>query len=311
MKKLILKELREHFKVAAIGLAVLTLILFQTFTVSSTQLQQAAFGGQSQSDALQPLLASTVLAGVSFFCAIFGTLLGYLQIHAERHPDLWAFLVHRPIARTKILQSKILAGLILYALGAALPLLGLVIVARIPGNVAAPFEWAMALPLLAIFFVGIVYYFAGLLTGLRRARWYASRGFGLGPAILASVSVFIFGEFWQALIVIIVAAVLLAAAVWGSFQTGGHYRNQPLPGKLSLTAACTAAVVVLLAMLFIQAEALLSSRGYIYSRYQMTKDGNIYKVTQHGFDDSEIVDLSGKPLLDEKTGKKIKPAEFG
>jgi hypothetical protein len=33
------------------------------------------------------------------------------------------------------------------------------------------------------FLTGIAYYFAGLLTGLRQARWYASRSFGLGLAI--------------------------------------------------------------------------------------------------------------------------------
>jgi hypothetical protein len=105
----------------------------------------------------------------------FGAILGWLQIRSESHRDLWAFLVHRPISRTRILASKVAAGMVLYALGAGLPLVVLVAVARTPGNVAAPFEWSMALPVLANFLGGIACYLAGLLTGLRRVRWYASR----------------------------------------------------------------------------------------------------------------------------------------
>src|SRR4051812_9649662 len=128
MKQLILKELREQFKVAFVGLLILVVMLFVMFTAYGSQLVQLARNqGGGNSNVLQPLMNSEVLGQAAFFCAIFGALLGWLQIHAEKHPDLWAFLVHRPIPRTTILKSKILAGLLLYALGAGVPLLVFII----------------------------------------------------------------------------------------------------------------------------------------------------------------------------------------
>ncbi len=313
MKQLILKELREQFKVALIGLAVLTLMLSLLFATYGSQLQQAMrFMGQVSSDSLQPLLRNGLLVQVSFFCAIFGMLLGWLQIRAESHPDLWAFLVHRPIRRTSILRSKVVAGLLLYVAGTGLPLFGLILAISIPGNVAAPFEWAMALPLTSIFLVGMVYYFAGLLTGLRKARWFASRGFGLGLAAVANFSLFAVPEFWHALLIIVAAGTLLALAVWGSFQTGGFYRDQPAAGKVALTAASIVSVLVLLGLFCAVTANLLGSRGgSSYSHYRLTREGNILRVTQQGFDEGDVVDLNGQPVLDEETGRELRPKDLG
>ena len=308
MKQLILKELREHFKVALIGLAVFTVMLVLAFSACSSSLQRSALSmGYSDAEDFQPLLARSVLTQAAFFCAIFGTFLGWLQIRAEKHPDLWAFLVHRPISRTTILRSKILSGLLLYAAGAGLPLLGLIIVASIPGHVAAPFEWAMALPLLAIFLAGPVYYLAGLLTGLRKARWYGSRAFGLGLAVPASVVLFAVPEFWQALLVIMIVGTLLTLAVWGSFKTGGYYREQPALSKLALILACVGSLVVLIGIVVsITMNLILSSASYRYSHYQLIRDGKIVKVTQDGMDEASLEDLNGKPLVNEKTGQPLK-----
>ncbi len=312
MKQLILKELREQFKVALIGLAVLTLMVSLAFVAYGSQLQQVVwYMGQVSSDSLQPLLRNELLIQVSFFCAIFGTLLGWLQIRAEKHPDLWAFLVHRPIHWTRIVQSKVVAGLLLYVAGTGLPLFGLILVVSIPGNVAAPFEWAMALPLTSIFLVGMVYYFAGLLTGLRKARWFASRGFGLGLAVVANFSLFAVPEFWHALLIIVVAETLLALAVWGSYRTGGFYRDQPIVGKVALTVASTVSVLVLLSLLCaVTVNMLVSRGGYSYSHYRLTRDGNILRVVQRGFDEADVEDMNGQSVLDEKTGRKIQPKDL-
>jgi hypothetical protein len=308
VKQLVFKELREHFKVALIALAVFTVMLVLAFSACGGLLQRSALNmSYSSAEDFQPLLAKSVLTQAAFFCAIFGTLLGWLQIRAEKHPDLWAFLVHRPITRAIILRGKILSGLLLYAAGAGLPLLGFTIVAAIPGNVAAPFEWAMALPLLAIFLVGTVYYFAGLLTALRKARWYGSRVFGLGLAVIATFALFVMPEFWLALLIIIVAGTLLALAVWGSFKTGGYYRAQPALSKFALTVASMLSILVLLAVAVTVTFNLFSfNAGYTWSQYQLTRDGTILKVTQRGIDESEIVDLDGKPVVNEKTGQNLK-----
>ena len=192
MKQLLKKEWREQFKVALIGLVIFTIVLITAVRTGLSPLRTLfqGYGNTIAAAGLQPLVSSSLLVQSAFFCALFGGLLGWLQIQAERHPDLRAFLLHRPMERTTILWSKLLAGLGLYAVGAGLPMAGLVIYVIIPGHVPAPFEWAMVLPLVNIFLLGLLFLVAGMLTGARQARWYGSRIFGLGPAVLTACLMF-------------------------------------------------------------------------------------------------------------------------
>lgn len=311
MKQLILKELREQFKVALIGLVLLTGMLGLAFAGYGNELQRA-MQHHSNSDSFQPLLRNELLVQIAFFCGLFGTLLGWLQIRAEHHPDLWAFLMHRPIHRTRILQSKVAAGLLLYVAGAGLPLLGFVLVVATPGNVAAPFSWPMALPVTSIFLVGMVHYFAGLLTGLRQARWFASRAVGVGLAVVATLVLFGVPEFWHALLIVAGTGTALAVAVWGSFQTGGFYRDQPVAGKVALTLASTASCLVLIGMSLTFMANLLASRGdYSYTHHQIARNGKVLRITQQGTGEADITDHTGKPVLDEKTGQKLRSQDLG
>src|ERR1017187_1184503 len=150
MKTLIRKELRENFILAVIGFGIFTFLLVQAYRSSTLYFANLALGqtGWSNSESVQPLLGSfPKLAMVC--CAIFSAILGWFQIHNERHRDLWAFLIHRPLSRTRIFFAKAIAGLCLYVAGMGLPLLGLILMIRIPGHIAAPFEWAMVLPVTA------------------------------------------------------------------------------------------------------------------------------------------------------------------
>lgn len=314
MKAMIQKDLRENLKLALIGLLIFSLLLLQAYQTCISTLTNMLTGNSSgQIGALQPLLATGLLTGTAFFCAIFGTALGWLQTRNEAHRDLWAFLIHRPVTRTEIFWGKTIAGLCLYAFGAGLPLAVLVAVVRTPGYVAAPFEWAMVVPPALIFFTGIAYYFAGLLTGLRQARWYASRCFGLGLAIATSFGVVASTVFWIPTVLIAVAVLILAAAAWGAYQSGGFYRGQPVAGRLALTVALTAGCgVALFASVGLLVNLVLgplTHHPYVWSYYQMTRDGTIYKETNRD-GNTEYADLDGHPLLDPKTGQKMEPKEF-
>lgn len=314
MKALIQKDLRENLKVALIGLLIFSLMLLQAYQTSVITLTCLLAGIEADEGVLQPLLSQSLLAETAFFSALFGAALGWLQIRNEAHRDLWAFLIHRPVTRAHIFLGKTIAGLCLYLLGAGLPLAIFVAIVRVPGHVAAPFEWAMVLPLVSIFLMGVGFYFAGLLTGLRQARWYASRGFGLALAILASLGVFNFPEFWQPLILIALAVVILATAVWGGYQSGGFYRGQPGTGRLALTVAMTAGCGL---FLYIGVGLIssfvfnpLSARASVRSGYQMTTDGSLYKETFLNGELVEIADLEGHPLLDPQTGRKMERLEI-
>ncbi len=227
MKTLIRKELREHFKWGAVGVVRWTALLLFAAQSYSALLRNL---DPSRLEGLQPLNS---LSEAGWLCAILGLLLGWFQTHNETHHELWAFLVHRPITQSKIFFGKIIAGITLYVLAAGLPLLGFIVWVATPGHVAAPFEWSMVLPVASHFLAGLVYYFAGMLTALRKARWYATRGLGIGVALLSSGTVLSVERPWDFLIVFVCAAIL-ALAVWGAFHSSGHYETQPRPGKLGL-----------------------------------------------------------------------------
>jgi ABC-type transport system involved in multi-copper enzyme maturation permease subunit len=313
MKALIQKELRENLKLAVLGLGILALILALNAQKYSTILKN--LGGISESQQVylpwQPLVSSDILIG--FFCAIFGAVLGWFQIHNESHRDLWAFLIHRPTTRTEIFLGKVIAGLMLYVLATGLPLIGFIAWALVPGHVAAPFQWAMLLPTAILVLSGILYYFAGMLTGLRQARWYASRALGVGVALFVSVTFQSEPHLWQALVFILIGGIILATAVWGSFYSHGFYRGQPAPGRLALTGALMPGwgFVLALTTILLVESLLRNSNSYPQLQYQMTKDGTIYKVTHGNGDQSDIVDLEGKPLIDSKTGRTIGLVDFG
>ena len=150
--------------------------------------------------------------------------------------------------------------------------------------------------------MGIVCYFAGMLTSLRQARWYASRALGLGVALVVYGMAVNTPHFWQALVFILIGGAILATAVWGGFHSHGFYRGQPVPGQLALitalTLGCTIAFVFVTWLLLI-----LLLRPNHWSQYQITKDGTIYQVTQKTASPPEIMDLEGKPLVDSKTGR--------
>jgi hypothetical protein len=294
MKTLIRKELRENVKVAALGLVIYTLLSVQNYRNCVVSAHGMA----------QPLTDGNFLMSTTWFCGIFSAVLGWLQIYNERRPDLWAFLVHRPVTRTSIFLSKAIAGLSLYVLAAGLPLLGYIAWARLPGHVAAPFEPAMLRPAAILFLAGTVAYFAGLLTGLRQARWYGSRGLGLGVAALVLLRIGWLPAFWQSLVLLFIAEAILVAAVWAAFRSDGHYEGQPAWGKGALTGTLMVGglVAVLAATGFL--AGLLP--GWEFSgrqvQYDMNKTGIVFKVTQSMDWPVPKMHLVAEPLLGAKTG---------
>lgn len=300
MKTLVFKEFRENVKVAVLGLIIYTLVLVVQYRGYVT----------SPTNTSQPLADSSFVFGTAWFCGIFAAVLGWLQVHNERRPDLWAFLIHRPMTRSGIYLGKVIAGLGLYALVVGLPLLGFIVWARLPGHVAAPFEPAMLWPVAVYVLGGVLYYFAGMLSDLRQVRWYGSRVLGLGTAIVVSPMLAMSPELWQSLALLLLGGAILATAVWGGFQRDGHYYGQPALGKAALTAA------LLPGCLIVAAIATLLFRNFLprdegpwrSSDYWVTTNGSIYKLTDDGIAQQQFVDLDGKLLMDEKTGKPIEAA---
>lgn len=320
MKALIRKELRESLRVAVLGLVGFALLAtWSGYSYSRMVASELKGAGRLDYNNCQPLLSTSYLMLATWLCSIFGAVLGWLQIHQERNRDLWGYLIHRPITRTKIFLSKAVAGLALYVLAVGLPLAGFVIWGSMPGHVAAPFEWGMAWPALKILIAGTAFYFAGMLTSLRQARWYVSRGFGLGLALAVVFIAMNAGDVNDDIPLIFapVCIVVLAVAAWGSFLSHGEYRGQPVAGRLALTTALFAGTTMVIAFIFsVTIDALLSNNinDSLSTREQvMTRDGEIWDW-KHYYGTTTTPDqflgLDGKPVISDKTGKMMTQTEF-
>lgn len=216
MKPLIWKECRENLKWA--GLPAIFILL-----------PMILLGGPSE-----PMFG--VGGGVLLFMvtAVFGAGLGFLQVFFESRGDHRAILLHRPLTRSRIFLGKVSAGGGIYLLAMAIPFVGVHVWMATPGNMPAPYHWGTTLPWLADVLAGLVYYFAGMLTAQREARWYGSRGLGLAAAFGCTLLVWTLPEFWQALSVIVFVGMLVGVAAWGSFLAGGAYAPQPRIVKAAL-----------------------------------------------------------------------------
>jgi hypothetical protein len=275
MKPLIWKEFRENLKWAALILLLLGGI---------TALQ----GPPS----LWKFMNQEFLLPVSLFAAGCGAALGFLQVFFESRGDRRALLLHRPMSASRIFLGKAVAGVGLYLLALGIPFAWSVGWAATPGHNAAPFRWPMALPWLADILTGVVYYFAGMLTAQREARWYGSRGLGLAAAFFCSFLVWALPEFGQALLAIGILGTLLAVAAWGSFLTGGAYAPQPRLARAAL------ATTFLLGLLALSVGVKVAIGAWFDSdtryRYTLDREGRALVVhTEHGAIKS-VTDLEGR-----------------
>jgi hypothetical protein len=215
MKVLIWKEFRENLKWA--GLPILLFLL-----------PLLLLGGPDKPPAGMHLIGFHVTA------ALFGAGLGFVQVFFESRGDKRSLLLHRPISHSQIFLGKAIGGLGVYLLGVGVPFAVITAWCATPGRVPAPFDWGLTLPWLADILTGVVYYFAGMLTASREARWYGSRCLGLPAAFLCTVLVCALPEFGHALFTLLIIGTLLAVAAWGSFIAGRAYAPQPRFAKVAL-----------------------------------------------------------------------------
>lgn len=292
MKAMLWKEWRENAKWAVLGL--LAFGLATAYMVSQNSIDYNYYNAS---------ILSRVTPLTTFLAPLLATVLGLLQVASELRRDQWAFLVHRPVSRSTIFLGKAVAGVTLYLLAMSLPMLLLGLWLATPGNVPAPFTWGMMLPLIADILAGVAFYFAGMLTALRPARWYGSRALGIAAVIICVMLVAQVSEFWQALGVIALSIAVLGTAAWGSFLTTGTYERQPQIAKVALgsTLYLGSAVAVCLICLFLLGIfnyfwSGTNSNDYVYSTYGIDRSGRILRLTYEGAWVKSAVDLQGKPV---------------
>ena len=128
MKTIIWKELRENLRWSALALLCLTLAEIYALC----QQRNHATGGDVYNNLT--VCSSAFLMVTSFGYSLVGAALGVVQILPELRRDQWAALLHRPVSRSAIFFGKVCAGLLLYFLATAPPLLASVAYAAAPGQ---------------------------------------------------------------------------------------------------------------------------------------------------------------------------------
>lgn len=276
MKSLLWKEFRENAK-----WAVFPLLLF---------------GGMMAVYGPRPCMDGQFLMLVSGVAALFGGVLGFLQVSGESQGDRRALLHHRPLSAARIFLAKAIVGTAIYLVALGFPFVVNVVWTMIPGNVAEPFRWQIVLPWLADILTGLVYYFAGMLMAQRQGRWYASRCLGFLAAFLASLLVWYVPEFWQAGAAILICGTVVAVAAWGSFITGGAYKPQPLIAKAAL--ACTFLLALTVLSVGGKSALGLMLRDGNHSYYHMDRGGRLVVVHHLSNGDLRVTDVEGRDLAD-------------
>lgn len=287
MGAIIWKELRENLKWAVLWMSAVGAAMVYALSQANPYFDQS------------PSICSAGFLTVTTFGSIAGgSLLGILQIVTELRRDRWAFLIHRPVGRTTIFVGKVVGGLTLYSLAMGIPLLGAAVWAATPGSVAAPFDSRMLLPGFADVLTGTAFYFAGMLTGIRQARWYGSRALGIVAAVLCAILVLnVAKEFRHAVLAVLAFDVLLSCAAWGGFLSDGENGRQPRPVRAILGVCLFVGIAVLSAAGVAIIGAFLPGQDtWISTDYAFHRDGTVLRVTTDIHGVQEVTDLGGKEI---------------
>jgi len=280
VKTMFLKELRENFKWG--------LLIFGFFCLSVT--------GWIHEAGPQLLFDMTRLETTGVPIAIIGLAMGILQTWFETRPDNFAFVVHRPIARREIFIAKAAAGLFTIYIALALPAIYVVAWAATPGHIPTPFQWRSTLPLIADLLNVAPFYFAGIVLGMRKARWFGSRVLPFGLAAACIIAIRMVPEFWQAIVISVFGTVLSALAAWNVFSTAGagdrHGTSRIALGTMIYAGALGIGCI---------AVSLQSIFPYtpVWHDLRVDRDGNILRVTWNITNKERsctVADAEGNPL---------------
>jgi hypothetical protein len=298
-KAVVWKELRQNLKWAVVIL--LGMAAFLAYAIPSLD---ELLRGQSVdiNGIFNTLDATTAIGGL-----LAGLLLGAAQTLVENRGDKWGFLVHRPISRTALFWGKATAGIMLYVLSTVVPVAIALFRIASPEYLPVPFDWRVALPAIANLLCGLVFYFAGLLTVMRQAKWYASRTLGIGAAfccfILQGAAA---REFWQAVAICATGLILVGTAAWSTFVASGQYGTQPRIGRIVTGASIGLGLTIVAGLVF---AAYLSygqpqyqpPAAFPYIFYTVTSDGVVARVRTDSNHTTEVTDLIGRPLVRDRS----------
>lgn len=291
-KAILWKECHETLKWAVVGCILVSAVL----VYGIRQFLNSAVLGYLDTYTLDRIAIFDMTA---FLLPLVGLMIGLAQVLMESRGDKWGFLTHRPVPRSTLFWGKVVAGVSLYLVATGLPLIVAVTWLVMPGHVPVPFDAHLSLPAIADSLCGLAYYFAGLLIGMRDARWHGSRLAALGAPILCTALSFGFSEFRQTAALSSITILLLTTAAWGTFISGGRYETQSARGRFATGTTMVLGILVFGLGVTGIVETVFRTPLHEapYTRYTLTRDGTIVKATYDG--NSTLLDahdLQGNPI---------------
>ena len=190
LRAMIFKELRETYWIALVALGVCVFFIVEQlmgYNLESMVRMERPY---------IPFASNEFTSPFGFISACLAMALGFRQSIWESFRGTWPVLLHRPVSRRWVVGVKLAAGLGLYLVTAAMPILLYAGWAATPGTHASPFEWSMTLGAWQKWLGIMGFYLAAFLVGIRPARWLGSRLLPLvGAGVLAAVLLDL--DWWQ------------------------------------------------------------------------------------------------------------------
>jgi len=200
VKALVLKELREIAGITALALVAYALALGSV--TGAAFLDWLRFWSSSPSQIvpfLNPAFAN-LLCGIS---ALYALALGFRQSAWEHSRHTYLFLLHRPVARSRIFLIKSGIGLAVLLAASGVCVLCYAIWAATPRTHPGPFFWSMTESCWRDCLGFSLIYLGAFLSGLRSARWFGTRMLPLVASLL------VFAIVWQALPGVVIPAAIV------------------------------------------------------------------------------------------------------
>ena len=161
-----------------------------------------------------PFVGRGHMAEITWVSAGLCIALGLWQSLGESIFGTWLFLLHRPVARARLIGVKLLTGVGLYLVCAAAAIVAYACWAAAAGTHASPFEWSMTVPAWKVWITMPLVYLGAFLSGIRPARWVGTRLLPLAVAgFLAAVIPYLRGWPILGLGLIVLGSILLVRSI--------------------------------------------------------------------------------------------------
>ena len=214
LRVMVSKELRETLPIAAFAVVVYLWLAFGQPASPPWPLQWLP--GWYRNEGF-PFISGEFLERFGMAASVFAVALGLRQTVSESARGTWLFLLHRPLDRRWLIAVKLLVGVSLFCVCAAMPILIKGWHAATPGSFPGPFEWSMTLEAWGLGASLTAVYLGAFLAGIRPGRWIGTRLLPLaGTAILVFSIQFLahWALFWgafAALWAVLVGLILFVA----------------------------------------------------------------------------------------------------